>query len=73
MPYAMIENMYNSLTIEKQRDVYDYLCFLVSRNSKKEAVPPERAYHKGFFDLFGSNADFPEEPSDMPPVEEAIF
>lgn len=75
MPYAVIENMYSSLTIEKQKEVYDYLCFLVSTDKKNEVVSPESSYHKGFFDLFGINSDFPEEPVDMPPAlnEDELF
>lgn len=68
MPYALVEDMYNSLTLEKQKEVYDFLCFLLSSNKKAHASSPKESYHKGFFELFGSNPDFPSTPEDMPPV-----
>ena len=59
MPYATIENMYTSLTTEKQREVYDFLCFLVAQtNGTQSAQPsPIESYSEGFFDLFGSCTD----------------
>lgn len=75
MPYAVIENMYSSLSLEKQKEVYDYLCFLISQNSKSRASSPEQSYHKGFFNLFGSNNDFANEAVDLKPEldEEELF
>ena len=36
MPYAVIQNMYDSLTAEKQKEVYDFICFLVSTSKDTE-------------------------------------
>ena len=33
MPYALIQNMYDSLSAEKQKEVYDFICFLASASS----------------------------------------
>lgn len=48
MPYSVIENMYKSLTAEKQSEIYDYLCFLVSKkdNLKQNA---KSSYSNDFF------------------------
>lgn len=56
MPYSLIENMYKSLTAEKQSEIYDYLCFLVSKkdNLKQNA---KSSYSNDFFSLFGSVKD----------------
>ena len=71
MPYAVIEDMYSTLTLEKQKEVYDFLCYLVSDRAEKTKKSPKSSYHNGFFELFGSNTDFPEETEDNPPVLDA--
>lgn len=49
--------------------------FLISQNSKSRASSPEQSYHKGFFNLFGSNKDFANEAVDLKPEldEEELF
>ncbi|MBP5176513.1 MAG: hypothetical protein ILP07_11475 [Treponema sp.] len=56
--FENMANMYASLNAEKQREVYDFLSFLVSQtaDAKKPASPVD-SYSKGFFDLFGSCTD----------------
>lgn len=56
MPYSTIENMYKSLTLEKQEELYDYLCFLVSKKSNLKENNSEES-QKNFFSLFGSIND----------------
>ncbi len=60
-PYTAFEkvaSMYASLNAEKQKEVYDFLSFLVSQNAKvKKNISPVDSYSKGFFDLFGTCKD----------------
>lgn len=66
MPYSVIENMYKSLTVEKQEELYDYLCFLISKKDNlRENGSKENKQE--FFSLFGSVTD-PTfvEPEDAP-------
>ena len=64
--FENMANMYASLNAEKQKEVYDFICFLVSQNAEvKKNVSPVDSYSKGFFDLFGScTDDLFEEPKD---------
>lgn len=49
MPYTVIQNMYDSLTVEKQKEVYDFICFLVStsKDSDDEALEDKLDYEAG--------------------------
>ena len=71
MPYAVIEKMYSSLSLERQKEVYDFISFLMFFEKQKEAVNDSRnSYHKGFFDLFGCcDDDSFVEPEDMVAVD----
>ena len=64
--FENMANMYASLNAEKQKEVYDFICFLVSQNAEvKKNASPVDSYSKGFFDLFGSCTDDSfEEPKD---------
>lgn len=68
MPYSIIENMYKSLTAEKQSEIYDYLCFLVSKKDNlKQSENAKSLYEGEFFSLFGSVKDSTfVEPEDAP-------
>lgn len=59
MPFAAIENIYAGLTEEKQKEAYDFICFLASRKpvSTDRASSPKDSYSPGFFALFGSCRD----------------
>ena len=58
MPFSVIEDMYESLTLEKQQELYDYLCFLVSKNGNlKQEYTSKNTYSKEFFTLFGKLQD----------------
>ena len=53
-PYSAIEKMYTALTLDKQREVFDFLCFLTAQNAApKQKTTPKESYSAGFFDLFG--------------------
>ena len=68
MPYAAIEDIYETLSSEKQREVYDFILFLANRS--KRNIPqntPAESYSDDFFSLFGCiNDPSFNEPSDMP-------
>lgn len=36
MPYALFENLYNTLPAEKQKEAYDFVCFLAEASQKDE-------------------------------------
>ena len=58
MPFSVIEDMYESLTLEKQQELYDYLCFLVSKSGNlKQEHTSKDTYSKEFFTLFGKLKD----------------
>ena len=58
MPFSVIEDMYESLTLEKQQELYDYLCFLVSKSDNlKQEYTSKNTYSKEFFTLFGKLQD----------------
>ena len=67
MPYAAIEDIYETLSPEKQREVYDFILFLANmpkRNSHRNT--PTDSYSDVFFSLFGSADDSSfNEPTDM--------
>ena len=71
MPYTVIEKMYSSLSLEKQKEVYDFIRFLLFIDKSKNVVNDIRSsYSEGFFDLFGScDDDSFVEPKDMVAVD----
>ena len=57
-PYSSIERMYSVLNVEKKKEVYDFLCFLVSQSTEiTKPLSPKDSYSQGFFELFGSCTD----------------
>ena len=74
MPYAAMVEEAKKLSYEEQLNLMAVLVDLMKSKNKSEASASEKkdysdTYHAGFFDLFGSNPDFPSEPDDMPPAE----
>ena len=70
-PYSAIEKMYTALTLDKQREVFDFLCFLTAQNAApKQKTTPKESYSAGFFDLFGACSD---ETFVAPPDEAALL
>ena len=59
MPFDVLEDIYAGLTEEKQKEAYDFICFLASRSSfaGTRPVSPKDSYSPGFFSLFGSCKD----------------
>ncbi len=67
MTYESIEQATATLTRHEQLKLLTYLANLLKeseeRNEKNEKKDFSASYHKGFFDLFGSDPDFDlEEP-----------
>lgn len=70
MPYKVIEDLYGALTVREQKEVYDFLCFLVSRRNNPLHSPAQVGqYSKGFFSIFGSLDD----PSFEEPQDEELY
>ena len=38
MPFSTLENIYTSLTLEKQKEAYDFICYLFYRQQKDEKM-----------------------------------
>jgi hypothetical protein len=58
MPYAAIEDIYETLSSEKQREVYDFISFLAAQASRKVSPSsPIESYSDDFSALFGSISD----------------
>ena len=52
MPYAAIEDIYETLSSEKQREVYDFIRFLAAQAGRK--VSPSTPIESYSDDFFGS-------------------
>ena len=73
MPYAAIEDIYETLSYEKQREVYDFIRFLAEQAGRKVSPStPIESYSDDFSALFGS-LDDPTfvEPADIACNDEA--
>ena len=58
MPYAAIEDIYETLSSEKQREVYDFIRFLAAQAGRKVSPStPIESYSDVFSALFGSISD----------------
>jgi DnaJ-class molecular chaperone len=58
MPYADIEDIYETLSSEKQREVYDFIRFLAEQAGRKvSSSTPIESYSDDFSALFGSISD----------------
>ena len=58
LPYAAIEDIYETLSSEKQREVYDFIRFLAAQASRKVSPSsPIESYSDDFSALFGSISD----------------
>ena len=42
MPFAAIESMYARLNAERQKEVYDFICFLLARSSSDPVEAGEK-------------------------------
>ena len=73
MPYAAIEDIYETLSSEKQREVYDFIRFLAAQAGRKVSPStPIESYSDDFSALFGSiNDSMFIEPTDTVCNDEA--
>lgn len=56
MPYAILENAYSTLTEIEQKEVVDFVMYLISKRQKKEETPQSPDF--SFVDnMFGSLSD----------------
>ena len=71
MPFYKVKNMFDTLTPEKQKEAYDFICFLIhTQDENLEFASSREAYSEGFFELFGRCKDETfVEPDDFPPSE----
>lgn len=70
MPYETYAKGIATLTYEEQLDLMELLISAIRKSEKEQSVQQAEdnfinSYPNGYFDLFGSNPDFPSEPDDI--------
>lgn len=73
MPYAMIEKMYSSLTSDKQEEVYDFICYLFSKQEEtQQASMPEKTYSQSLDEFRAAYKELLNDPDESEGIDEAF-
>lgn len=73
MPYTMIEKMYTSLSVERQREAYDYICYLFTKDDNRHNISQtKKTYSQSLAEFRSKYTDLLENPDEADAIDSAF-